>query len=158
MAITWNDLTVDFEHLDANILVEDWRWLVGEDARLVLISSMGDIFFQQSAGAVYSLLTGSAEYQKVAKNSEDFQQKLSDDEFIREWFVVNIVSELKEKGMNLEQGMLYGFKQLPVLGGLYHADNFELIDIEVHLATTGQINYHIKDLPDGTEVKFDITD
>ena len=158
MPITWNDLTVDFEHLDGNILVEDWRWLVGEDAKPVLISSMGDVFFQESSGAVYWLLTGSAEYEKVAENSEQFQQKLDDDEIIREWFLVKIVSELKKNGIILEQGKLYGFKQLPVLGGLYVAGNFELTDIEVHLAMSGQMNFHIKDLPDGTNVNFDVTD
>jgi hypothetical protein len=158
VSITWSDLTIDFEHLDPEILVEDWRWLVGDEAKLVLISSMGDLFFQHRCGSVYCLLTGSAEYEKVANNSEEFQQKLGEDEFIREWFVVNLVAELKENGVGLEPGKLYGFKQLPVLGGLYHADNFELTDIEVHLAMTGQMNFHIKDLPDGTNVNFDVTD
>ena len=158
MAITWNDLTINFDHLDRNAIVNDWRWLIGESANLILISSVGDGFFQEENGTVHWLLTGTGEYEKVSENLEEFQLKLNDDETVREWFLVNIVSELKEEGLRLEHGKLYGFKKLPVFGGLYEATNFELTDIEVHLAMTGQMNLKIKDLPDGTNVKFSITD
>ena len=158
MAITWDDLTVNFQHLDRNTLVEDWLWRIGENAKLILISSVGDGFFEEESGEIYWLLTGSAEYEKVADNAEEFQGKLKDDEIVREWFLINIVSELKENSISLEDGKLYGFRKLPVMGGLYEADNFELTDIEVHFAMTGQMNYKIKDLPDGTNVNFSVTD
>lgn len=29
MSLTWNDLTISFEHLDRAKLMEDWKWLVG---------------------------------------------------------------------------------------------------------------------------------
>ncbi|WP_233407562.1 T6SS immunity protein Tdi1 domain-containing protein [Marinomonas spartinae] len=67
-------------------------------------------------------------------------------------------SALKVQGVILEQGKLYGFKQLPVLGGEYEPDNFELTDIEVHFAMLGQMNLQIKDLPDGTKVNFSVTE
>ena len=58
----------------------------------------------------------------------------------------------------MEPGKLYGFKQLPVLGGKYEPDNFELTDIAVHFSMSGQINFKLKDLPDGTKVNFEITE
>jgi hypothetical protein len=117
VAITWNDLKVNFEHLDRNAIVEDWRWLIGETANLILISSVGDGFFEEESGAIYWLLTGTGEYEKIAESSEEFQLKLKDDETVREWFLVNIISELKENDVKLENGKLYSFKKLPVLGG-----------------------------------------
>jgi hypothetical protein len=155
--LTWNDLTVSFEHIDRTKLLEDWQWLVGSSLP-ILITSVGDVFLQNEKGEVYWLITGSAEFEKVADNYEEFQAKLNDNNLIHEWFLVPVVSQLKEQGVQLEQGKLYGFKKLPVLGGQYEAENFELTDIEVHFAMSGQMNFKIKDLPDGTKVNFEVTE
>ena len=157
MPLTWDDLTVSFEHIDRTKLVEDWQWLV-DSSLPILITSVGDAFLQNENGEIYWLITGSAELQKVANSYEEFQAKLNDNNLIHEWFLVPVVSQLKERGVQLEQGKLYGFKQLPVLGGKYEAENFELTDIEVHFAMSGQMNFKIKDLPDGTKVNFEVTE
>ena len=155
MSLTWNDLTVNFEHLDRDELIEDWGWLVGSSLP-ILITSVGDAFLQNESGEIYWLITDSAEYEKVADSYEEFQGKLQDNELIHEWFLVPVVAQLKERGIELERGKLYGFKQLPVLGGKYEPENFELTDIQVHFAISGQMNFKIKDLPDGTQVNFKI--
>lgn len=157
MSLTWNDLTVSFEHIDRKKLVEDWQWLVGKSLP-ILITSVGDAFLQNESGEIYWLITGSAELEKVAESYEEFQSKLNDNELIHEWFLVPVVAQLREQGILLEQGKLYGFKQLPVLGGKYDPENFELTDIEVHFAVSGQMNFKIKDLPDGTSVNFEVTE
>ena len=157
MSLTWNDLTVSFEHLERAKLVEDWKWLVGS-ALPILITSVGDAFLQNEAGEVLWLICGSAELEKVADSYEEFQGKLQDNELIHEWFLVPVVAQLKEQGVILEHGKLHGFKQLPVLGGKYEPDNFELTDIEVYFAMAGQMNFQIKDLPDGEQVNFSVTE
>ncbi len=157
MPLTWDDLTVCFEHIDRTKLIEDWQWLVGSSLP-ILITSVGDAFLQNESGEIYWLITGSAEFEKVANSYEEFQAKLNDNELINEWFLVPVVAQLKEQGVQLEQGKLYGFKQLPVLGGKYEPENFELTDIEVHFAMSGQMNLKIKDLPDGSRVNFEVTE
>lgn len=157
MSLTWNDLTVSFEHLDRAKLVEDWEWLVGSSLP-ILVTSVGDAFLQNETGEIYWLITGSAEYEKVAQSYEEFQVKLQDNELVHEWFLIPVVAQLKEQGVELEERKLYGFKQLPVLGGKYESDNFELTDIEVHFAISGQMNFKIKDLPDGSQVNFEVTE
>lgn len=157
MAITWHDLTVGFDHLDRAGLMEDWQWLVGT-ALPILITSVGDAFLQNESGEIYWLITGSAEFEKVADSYEDFQRLLQDDALVHEWFLVPVVAELKAQGEALAPGKLYGFKRLPVLGGKYEPENFELTDIAVHFALTGQMNFQIKDLPDGTKVNFNIAE
>ena len=158
MSITWNDLTIKFEHIDRIRLVEDWQWLIGETALPILVTSVGDMFLQESDGKVFWLIAGSGEYEQVADSYDDFQSKLQDNDLIDEWFLVPVVSQLKDSGIQLAEGQLYSFKQLPVLGGSYDSDNFEPTDIEVHFAMSGQMNFKIKDLPDGTNVNFSITE
>ncbi len=157
MALTWNDLSVNFAHIERETLLADWQWLVG-DAMPILVSAVGDAFLQNEAGEIYWLETGSGEFEQVAHSYEDFQAKLRDKDLVHDWFLVPIVAELKEQGLTLEPGKLYGFKKLPILGGEYEAENFELTDIQVHFAISGQINFQIKDLPDGAQINFSITE
>ncbi len=156
--IIWNDITVNFNHIDRDELVKDWQWLIGTTAFPILITSVGDMFLKETSGEIFWLITGNAQYEKVAETYSEFQSKLQINELVHEWFLIPIVAQLKDQGIILEKGKLYGFKLLPVLGGAYEANNYELTDIEVYIALSGQINFKIKDLPDGTEVNFKITD
>ncbi|XQF94310.1 T6SS immunity protein Tdi1 domain-containing protein (plasmid) [Pseudoalteromonas espejiana] len=53
-------------------------------------------------------------------------------------------SQLKEQGVLLESSKLYGFKQLPVLGGKYEPENFELLRYSGSFAVSGQMNLKIR--------------
>ncbi|MGF1731252.1 T6SS immunity protein Tdi1 domain-containing protein [Photobacterium kasasachensis] len=157
MSLTWNDLTIKFDHIERESLIEDWQWLVGS-ALPILISSVGDAFLQTESGEIHWLITGSGELEKVADSYEDFQSKLQDNKLVNEWFLVPVVAKLKSLGVNLVDGKLYGFKQFPVLGGEYEAENYELTDIEVYFSMSGQIHYQIKDIPAGAQVNFTMTE
>ncbi|MDG9667919.1 DUF1851 domain-containing protein [Hahella sp. CR1] len=154
MSITWNDLTVNIERLDKDGLISDWRWLVGDAAQPILISSTGDAYLQERNGEVFLLSTGDGTYEKVADSYEDFRHKLRDTNLVNECFLAAIVAQLKEQGLVLKPGMLYSFKELPVLGGDYVAENFELADIEVHFSITGQVHKQVKDIPAGEAIQL----
>lgn len=154
MKITWDDLKVDFTHIDLNRLTESWDWLIGNDKTPILISSIGDIFLEDRNEKCYRLNVGEGIIEKVAEDKTEFKEKLNDNEIVSDWFLVELVAELKKGGMELTENKLYGYKKLPVLGGEYEPENFELTDIEVHFELSGQIHKQIKDLPDGTNVKI----
>ncbi len=158
MKITWDDLSIDFSHIDTNKLMEDWLWLVGSDKQLIMISSIGDMFLQDDYGKVYWLDVGGGLIELVAENVEEFELKLKDNTQIYDWFMIELVSKIKRTGMELTTGKLYSYNMPPVLGGSYNPDNFSLIDIEVHFAVAGQILEQIKDMPDGAKVQFKIID
>ena len=94
MIITWDDLKINFDHIDNNLLIEDWRWLVG-DAEPILITSLGDMFLKEKSNEIFWLLTGTAEYIKVANSYQEFQKMLKDEITVREWFLVPLISKLK---------------------------------------------------------------
>jgi hypothetical protein len=156
LELSWNDLTVDFHHLNREKLVQEWQWLISDTMLPIMISSIGDLFLEDVDEAIYWLNIGTAELQKIADSAEEFQEKLKDKTLLNEWFIVALVADLKASGKELTRGMVYGFKQLPILGGTYEVENFELTDIEVNCSLAGQIHYQIKDLPDGTKVHFSI--
>ena len=154
MKITWDDLKIDFKHIDQNRLTKSWSWLIGTDKKPILISSIGDLFLADEKGTCFWLNVGEGTFEKVADNIEEFKSKLKDNEQVDEWFLIGLVEKLKESGLKLTEKHLYGYKKLPVLGGEYKPANFELTDIEVHFELSGQIHKQIKDLPDGTKVNI----
>jgi hypothetical protein len=74
MRITWNELTVDFQKHGADDLLRDWRWLLGDSMRLLLVSAIGDMFLADPAGQVFWLDTGTGQLQKIAASIDQFQQ------------------------------------------------------------------------------------
>ncbi|PIQ46940.1 MAG: hypothetical protein COW03_17470 [Cytophagales bacterium CG12_big_fil_rev_8_21_14_0_65_40_12] len=152
MKISWNDLTVDFSHINPDKLLQDWVWLIGEGKKPILVSSIGDLFLTDKSGKCFWLNAGEGILEEVAESLEEFEIKLKDNKYVNEWFLIALVKIFKEKGFELTDRCLYSFKKLPVLGGEYEPENFEITDIEVHFSLSGQINQKIKDLPEGTNI------
>ncbi|MFM9988635.1 T6SS immunity protein Tdi1 domain-containing protein [Flavobacterium sp.] len=152
MKITWDDLKIDFSNINSETLLESWNWLIGNDKKLILISSIGDAFLEDKNGVCYWLNVGEGIIAKVAENKEELKTKLTDKEIVAEWFLVELVAELKKSGIELTENNLYGYKKYPILGGEYLLENFELTDFEVHFEISGQIYKQVKDLPIGTKI------
>jgi hypothetical protein len=156
MQITWDDLTVNFADFQSEDLLKDWRWLIGDSAQPILISSVGDAFIQDETGKILWLDTGGGEITEVASSYEVFQAELKDEEKVNEWFLAPIVAELKGLNIFLERRQCYSYKQLPIVGGQYEASNFQPADLSFHFAATGQLCFLLKDIPDGTQIKFTV--
>ena len=74
MKITWDDLRIDFDSDTSDKLVEDWKWLVGEDKTPVMITSIGDIFLKDDTGKIYWLNVGEGTVTIVADDVEEFKE------------------------------------------------------------------------------------
>ena len=157
-SLTWDDLTINPSHLDINDLIESWGWLIAKDVNPILITALGDIFFQRSSGEVLWLDTGSAKITVVAKSSDEFKANLSNSEIIDEWFLPKLIGELKSSGKILESGQVYSYDHPPNLGGDYTVDNIRPAALSVHLFIHGQIGEQIKDLSDGASAIIEIVD
>jgi hypothetical protein len=155
--ITIDDLTVNFSGVDASVLVEDWRWLVGDQRVPILLTALGDAFLQDvSDGSVHLLAVGPGTIEQVAASFEEFKALLNDKEFVGENFVPRIVVELRGLGQTLAPGQIYGYKIPPVLGGKYSTENLEPTDIRVHFSILGQTHRQLQNVPEGTSIA-DIT-
>jgi len=158
MKITWKDFSIDFSNIDKNKLIADWIWLLGNDKEPIIISSIGDMFLHDRNGKIYWLNVGEGLLDLVSDNIADFKIKLKDDSQVDEWFMIGLVQQIKESGLELVDSKLYGYKKLPIIGGDYIPNNFELTDLEVHFSLAGQIHKQIKNLPNGTKVNFKVVD
>lgn len=151
--MTLNELTVNFEYLNSRKLLSEWQWLIGKNKAVVLLTVIGDAFVQNTSdGSVHYLDVAIGQLEKVTESGQEFQKLLKSRDFVDKYFSVQVVGDLRQAGIKLNNGSIYSFKVLPILGGEYSTSNIEVTDIEVHFSLTGQIHEQVQGLPDGTPV------
>jgi hypothetical protein len=158
MQITWNELTVSPDGVDLDGLLSEWRWLADESYRVVVITSLGDLFLRREDGPIFWLNTCDGTLTEVASSAEEFKQLMGRPEHANEWFVPQLVGDILTAGKGLGPGECFGYKVPPVLGGELAPDNFEPTDLQVHFGILGQIHKQVKDLPPGApigEIRFE---
>jgi Domain of unknown function (DUF1851) len=152
MRITWNELTVAFDPEKSDALLSDWRWLVGADVRLLLVSALGDLFLSDAQGHILWLDTGAARLTRVAESAEEFKRLMQQAEHADEWFVPQLIGDLIVRGKRLGPGQCYSYTVPPMLSGKVELDNFEATDLLIHCSVFGQIGRQIQNLPEGTKI------
>ena len=151
-------LVVEVSTADAELLLTEWRWLIGDDKHVVLVTASGDAFVLDADRHVFWLETGSGRLTEVASSVQAFQTALQDDANLQEWLLASVVEELRSSGKVLGPGECYGFCMPAVLGGAYNGDNRVAVSAQEHFGFTGYLHGKMKDLPDGTQVRLKWTD
>ncbi len=153
MAITLDDLTVNFNHLQREAILDDWRWLIGTSKQPILLSAVGDAFLQDpDDGSVHLLDVGAGEVGFIADSVEAFKPLLSDSQFVTDYFLPGLVVKLRSAGKTLQPGEIYSYTKPLALGGELSVENLEATDIPVHFSVLGQIYRQIADLPEGATI------
>ena len=154
MILTLQYLSKDINKIDSADILSCWQWQTAEMRALIIVSFLGDIFFEGNDKAVYWLTTDNCNVTKVAENINAFDEMLNDENNIDKWFLPSLVQKLIEAGKVLTENQVYSYKIMPFIGGEYSIENIEPVDMSVHFAFSGQICEQIRDLPNGTRVKI----
>ena len=100
---------------------------------------------------------GVGSLEKLADSCDRFSEMIDEGNNADDWLMIPLVDKLVEAGVRLGPGECYSYLQLPVLGGDYTVGNTRAVSFPQHYKAFGSIHERIKDLPDGTRVKFDVT-
>ncbi|MFC6635042.1 T6SS immunity protein Tdi1 domain-containing protein [Microbulbifer taiwanensis] len=136
--------------------LEAWRWLVGKNASIRLLTAMGDIFFVRRQGIfnrerVYFLDTGAGQVELASKSWKSFRAMITTmDSVPGHWFKYRLLVELSDQ--SLTEGCCFSPKKPPILGGCYKKENYNPVSWAVHVDLSGQLHEQIKDLPSGTPI------
>jgi|ERR1017187_315704 hypothetical protein len=74
-APTRTRMSFDIEHLDANRLLEQWRWLCTESVTLIARNGFGDLFLRTVEGKVLRLKMGDGTLAEVAESESSFKAR-----------------------------------------------------------------------------------
>ena len=152
MPITIHDLTISPALVDMPALLADWAWALPEPVRPVLLTAVGDVFAQGDSGKVYLVDTVKGEVLEVAADGASFQSLMTDAAFVTARMFPSQVVQLRAAGLQLGASQVYSHKKPMVLGGADEVNNFEVVDVAVHVSVAGQIHRQVKDLPDGASI------
>ena len=152
MALEFDELLAPVTDLGEHDLLASWRWLVGPDAKPLLLTALGDLFVEQGTGEVFFLDTYEGSLKHVSNSRDDWKRALQEPHNLHAWFAPDLVAALRGRGLKLTEGQTYSPIQAPVLGGSMDADNFECVPWRVHFIPMGQIHEQVKDLPPGTPI------
>ncbi|SRR6266700_558206 len=79
-------MSFETEHLDANRLLEQWRWLCTESVTLIARSGFGDLFLRTVEGKVLCLNVGDGTLAEVAESESSFKDSLKHSTKRELWF------------------------------------------------------------------------
>jgi len=149
-----SDYLIAQEGIDWPQVLQPMHWILPREFTLWLVNRFGDLFIVLDDGSVHHLDMGTGGVTKLADDKDDFGEKIDLDDNANDWLMIPLVDQLVASGMILGPGQCYSYRQLPVLGGDYTVANTVIQDLSFHYATLGPIFEKIKDLPDGSKVKF----
>ena len=151
------DYTLDVDGADWPDLLSGWAWLIPREFTVWFVNRFGDIFMVFEDGSVRKLDVGAGSLEKLAENREHFAEVIDEENNANDWLMIPLVDKLIGAGVKLTPGECYSYVELPVLGGDYTLANTRVVPLERHYKAFGPIHERIKDMPDGTRVKFDVT-
>jgi hypothetical protein len=148
----------DVNHLDAERLLKEWRWLLPETVTLVAKSAYGDLFLRNANGEILKLDVAIARIQKVAESEIEFRELANTQENQEQWFAKSDELAAAERGLVPNSIQCIGFSiplvlrspETNVPNKPYVADLYEYVSF------LGDLNHQISDMPDGASVQLKI--
>jgi Domain of unknown function (DUF1851) len=156
MKVTWKDLSFLPSDEALAELYEAWAWFLPQPFEPVVVSTLGDIFFQQGTEAVFWLNTGTAEITQVAESRPHFLELLKGEDYDN-WFLPNLIGKLKEAGKQLKPDYCYTYVTLPIFNeGTFEVSNLNPVPASEHFGVTGSLHHQLQGLPDGARIKLTV--
>jgi hypothetical protein len=144
---------VDHQGVDWPDLLSSWAWLVPRVLTVWIMNRFGDLLLVFEDGSVHMLDVGRGSLERVADSRDDFANRIDQGDNANDWLMIPLVDELRAAGLVPGPSECYSYVKLPVLGGDYTRGN---VSIAHHYKAFGPIHEKLKDIPDGTIVKFDV--
>ena len=154
MQLSLNDLIcTPPNEINREDILKNWNWLTNDLP--VLFTALGDVFVQSDKGEVSFLDLASGSISSIAQSGVQFQDLLTDKEFLEDKFHVETLYSFRKAGKILKNGKCYSFKRPLILGGDEKIHNLKIRSIEDHVNMMGELHERIKDLPEDGEIEWD---
>jgi hypothetical protein len=147
-----NEYSVD----PLQVIREEWAWLGCEPVKIIDTNAFGNVIFTDAVGQYWRLVPEELKGDVIATNETEYAALRKDEEFMIDWQMDNLCIMAREALGELKDDKRYCFKLPPVLGYSYSPENMGMTNLSDLIGLAGHIGKQIKDLPDGTKVRFKI--
>jgi hypothetical protein len=146
----------DIEHLDANRLLEQWRWLCTEPVALIARNGFGDLFLRTVEGKVLRLDVGDGTLAEVAESELGFKDSLKHSAKRELWFAEHQLEALAARGLKPNDLQCIGFKTPVVFAESATVPNNYVADLYEQVSFLGDLHRQIADVPNGGKIRLKV--
>ena len=132
-------LAISCSDIESAPHLRDWRWLVPEDHRPLMVGAFGDWIMGAPDGSIWSLELLEGSYGRIAENAEAFNRAKSDPDNLNLWFMAEWVEIAQRQGLVPSADQCLGWKVHPILGGNLEAANIQVFSLSVYQSLMGQL-------------------
>ena len=162
--VLWAEQTADPLHTHSyaqmNLIDElrkSWAWIGMEPVEIVSENDFGNLMIKDKDGKYWRLCPEELSCEIVAQNQKELETLFHDQDFLHDWYMKALVEQAQLRLGPLTEGRKYCLKIAGILGGEYGGSNLATISLVELIRFSGYVAEQIKDLPDGAQVKFEIT-
>ena len=135
---------------------EFWGWTGIDPVEVVGESDFGNLIIEDRQGAYWRLRPEQCVCEMVARDRAALDLLSRDQEFLRGWYLTDLVKLAKDHFGPLTDGRKYCLKLPAVLGGGYGAENLATAPLVEIVSMSGDIARQIQDVPDGAQVCIEV--
>ncbi len=135
-----------------------WGWTGIKPEKVVGDNDFGNLMVRDQQGQYWRICPEDLYCKLIAEDRAALDALVNDEEFQEDWAMVALVEEAQAKVGPLDPGRKYCLKIPGLFGGEYGGNNLASIPLAELIAVSGDIAFQIKDLPDGTPIRFQITE
>ncbi len=137
---------------------ESWGWIGLAPTEIVAENDFGNLILKDAEGKYWRFCPEDLYCEIVAQNQREMDSLACDQDFIDDWEMKALGAEARSILGELPAGMKYCLKVPGILGGEYGGSNLAMITFKELISFSGYVAEQIKDLPDGSQVEFQVTE
>jgi len=135
-----------------------WGWAGLIPDEIVGQNDFGNLLVRDTEGNFWRICPEELECKVVATSKAELDALSTDQEFLHDWYMKNLVAIASSKLGPLSEERKYCLKIPGALGGQYEESNLATISLSELVRATGHLAHEVRDLPDGAQVRLQITD
>lgn len=139
-------------------IAESWGWSGLQPKAVIAENAFGSLIVEDQGGTFWRITPEELSCEVVARSRPELDALLRDPAFLSDWNMQTIVNVASASVGPLAAGRKYCLKLPAVLGGDFDATNLGSISELELIRATGDMARQIADLPDGANVRLEITE
>jgi len=139
-------------------ILEGWGWTGAAPAAVIAVNKFGNLIFRAADGAYWRICPEELTCEAIAESEEAFARLSQDADFLEDWEMSRLVTAAETAYGTQADGRCFCLKIPGALGGAYSLENIGTIPIAELLRFSGSVAEQIKDLPEGAQVSFKLTE
>lgn len=143
-------------------IIEDiysaWGWAGLIPDEIVGQNDFGNLLVRDTEGNFWRICPEELECEVVATSKAELDALSTDQEFLHDWYMKNLVAIASSILGPLSEERKYCLKIPGALGGHYEESNFATVSLSELIRASGHLAHDIRDHPDGTQVQLQVAD